>query len=248
MRRHQGGPERLFARAQAAAETKQMAEIALESLKNARRLYDDALLLREAGRLPSAFMTAGLAADELGKHVLVSSFFGAREETDEEWRKFWRRFRRHEEKLGDALMGAWAGDLLTDEPPPNISAFHSRRLASTYVDVSPDGAVVTTPSRLITLKEVNDLLDLLDQELRFCESMLAKATPEAFAKTLDGLRTSDKSKELRDLLAEGGAEAALAFAVMIKSGAPYKYAVAMAKSAKALFGHLRPQTGPGESN
>ena len=83
--------------------SEQMAAVALESLANARRLYDDAVLLRQADRLPSAFMVAGLAADELGKHVLVAAFYGAREETDAEWRNFWRRFRNHESKLDNTL-------------------------------------------------------------------------------------------------------------------------------------------------
>jgi hypothetical protein len=71
-------------------------------------------------------MLAGLAADELGKHVLVASFY-YREATDAEWRKFWRRFRDHTEKLGDALIGAWVGDLLTDDPPPRVSDFHKTK-------------------------------------------------------------------------------------------------------------------------
>ena len=66
-----------------------MAEVALEALVNARRLHDDAVSLRQGDRLPSALMVGGLGADELGKHVLVSSFF-ARDQTVEEWRKFWR--------------------------------------------------------------------------------------------------------------------------------------------------------------
>src|SRR3954451_13467833 len=78
----------------------QAADVAIHALANARRMHDDAVFLRHAGRLPSAFMVAGLAADELGKHVIVTSFFG-RNDTDAEWRKFWRRFRQHEAKLGE---------------------------------------------------------------------------------------------------------------------------------------------------
>ena len=80
-------------------------------------------------------MVAGLAADELGKHILVTSFY-AREQTDEEWRKFWRRFRSHQSKLGDALLGAWAGDLVSEDPPPDVAEFHQERLRATYVDVT----------------------------------------------------------------------------------------------------------------
>jgi AbiV family abortive infection protein len=127
---------------------KQMAEVALEVLANARRLYNDAALLQRVGRLASAFMVAGLGADELGKHVLVASFYGSREDTDEQWRKFWRRFRNHQSKLGDALLGAWMADLFTEDPPPDVATFHQERLLSTYVDIGPDGAV-TVPVRLV---------------------------------------------------------------------------------------------------
>ena len=120
--------------------SQQMAEVALEALVNARRLYDDAVSLRQGDRLPSALMVAGLAADELGKHVLVTSFYN-RDQTDDEWSKFWRRFRNHQEKLGDALLGAWAGDLISEDPPPDAAEFHQERLLATYVDVTPDGTV-----------------------------------------------------------------------------------------------------------
>ncbi|MGC7268693.1 AbiV family abortive infection protein, partial [Mycobacteroides abscessus subsp. abscessus] len=89
-----------------------MAETALEAMRNARRLLDDAAVLAEDDRLPSAFMLVGLAADELGKHILVASFF-SRIPDDDDWRTFWRRFRRHTEKLGNSLMSSWLGNLLT---------------------------------------------------------------------------------------------------------------------------------------
>jgi AbiV family abortive infection protein len=92
----------------------------------------------------------------LGKHVLVSSFF-ARDQTDEEWRKFWRRFRSHQEKLGDALLGAWAGDLFSEDPPPDAAAFHQERLLATYTDVSDDGTV-SKPSDAVAKERVDELL------------------------------------------------------------------------------------------
>ncbi len=83
----------------------QMVELSLEAMRSARRLLDNAQALARAQRLPSAFMVAGLAADELGKHILVTSFY-VRAGTDDDWRKFWHRFRIHRQKLGDALMSA----------------------------------------------------------------------------------------------------------------------------------------------
>lgn len=79
-------------------------------------------------------MVAGLAADELGKHVLVNSFF-LRDQADEEWRQVWRRFRSHESKLNDKLLMAWAGDLISEGPQPDAAAFHRKRLLATYVYV-----------------------------------------------------------------------------------------------------------------
>src|SRR6266487_3986865 len=133
-----------------------MAEVGLEALSNARRLYDDAVSLRQGDRLPSAFMVAGLAADELGKHILVSSFY-AREQTDEEWRKFWRRFRSHESKLDDALLGTWAGDLVSEDPPPDVAGVHQERLLETYVDVSANGTV-SAPSWVVKKERVDEIL------------------------------------------------------------------------------------------
>ena len=185
-------------------------------------------------------MVAGLAADELGKHVLVSSFYGVREETDEEWRKFWRRFRNHESKLGDALMGAWVRDLFTDEPPPDVAAFHQERLLATYVDLDPDGAV-TVPARFITEGRVNEVLSLIEGELGFCESVLARATPTEFAAVLESMRTSETAEEMRTLIEEGGPEAPMAFAIAARTGMSRDEAMAFARQANALFGSLRPR-------
>jgi hypothetical protein len=69
---------------------------------------------------------------------MVLSFYGVQEDTDEEWEKFWRRFHNHEEKLGNALLGGWLGDMLTAEPLPDIDRFHRQRLAATYVDIEHD--------------------------------------------------------------------------------------------------------------
>lgn len=211
-----------------------MAEVALEALVNARRLYDDAVSLRQGDRLPSALMVAGLAADELGKHVLVTSFYN-RDQTDEEWRKFWRRFRNHQEKLGDALLGAWAGDLISEDPPPDAAEFHQERLLATYVDVTPDGTV-SAPSQLVAKGRVDEILSLLQGELSFCESVVAQATPSQFAAALESMRTSVVGQEIRQLFNDGGPEAAAAFAICARAGMPYDLALSFAQQAKDIFG------------
>jgi AbiV family abortive infection protein len=226
----------------------QMAEIALAALANTRRLYDDALQLRKADRTPSAFLLAGLAADELGKHILVMSFYVTREDTDAEWRKFWRRFRFHEEKLGNALLGAWVGDLLNDEPPPSVKEFHQRRLAATYVDVGADGKVAV-PSEKISDDELGAVLDKLSNELRYCETGLQGATPVTLGATLGAMRSSGRADELRGLIEESGSIGAMAYAIGVRGGLSHDDAVALASQAKSIFGpaHHDAEATTGES-
>lgn len=219
-----------------------MAELALEALRNSRRLLDDASVLARENRFASALMVAGLSADELGKHILVTSFF-SREGTDDDWRKFWRRFRNHTEKLGDALMGAWIGDLFTDEPPPSASQFHQQRLAATYVGLSDDGAV-QTPGSAVSKQEVEAIYETIERELRFCEGVLAKATPQQFAQVLESMRTSPRASIFTELFDELGAEAALAFAISVRAGMNADDALAFAKEAGRLFANLRPTDRP----
>ncbi|MPZ61580.1 MAG: AbiV family abortive infection protein [Propionibacteriales bacterium] len=218
-----------------------MAELALEALSNARRLLDDATHLYDQGRLPSAYMLAALAADELGKHVLITSFYGAREDSAEEWRKFWKRFRLHEFKLGDALWAAWVGDLDTEDPPPKIKEFHQRRLSATYVDVGDDG-LVQTPSRSISAADVDRALGVVSGELKFCETALKGATPRALARHLEGLRSSAIAGELRSVLSDAGPIAAIAFAIALRAGLPSDEALAFARFSDETF--QPPSAGP----
>lgn len=220
----------------------QMAELAIEAMRNSRRLLEDAAALAEAQRLPSAFMLTGLAADELGKHILVASFY-SREGTEDDWRKFWRRFRDHTEKLGDALIGAWIGDLLADEPPPRANDFHKQRLASTYVDISGDGTI-TTPTIAISREAFDAAFESIDRELTYCEGVLAHATPEQLGATLESMRTSPHGRALTELSEELGAEAAMAFAIALRSGMGASYATAFARQASRMLGHLGPQSQP----
>lgn len=212
-----------------------MAELALEALKSARSLLDDGVLLFERGRLPRAFALASLAADELGKHVLVTSFYAVREETDEEWRKFWRRFRHHESKLGDALWGAWAGDLLTDSPPPNIREFHERRLSATYVDVAADGSI-RTPEREINTQHVEEALEVISKELKFCEQAMTGATPEAFGRHLEAMRSSKIGDDFRASLADVGTVGATGFVIALRAGMKADDALAFARFADDHLG------------
>lgn len=213
-----------------------MANVALKALANARRLYNDAVSLRHADRLPSALMVAGLAADELGKHALVSSFY-TRDQTNEEWRKFWRRFRNHEAKLDDALLGSWTGDLLSEDPPPDAAAFHRERLLATYVDVADDGTV-SAPSEVVIKERVDEVLGVLHGELSYCESVVGKATPSQFAAALESMRTSARTSEIRQLVSKGGPAAVMAFVISARAGLPYDQALSFAQQAESIFGRF----------
>ncbi|WP_460867572.1 AbiV family abortive infection protein [Nocardioides pakistanensis] len=208
-----------------------MAELSLKALANARALFDDATALYERGRIASAFTLVGLAADELGKHVLVTSFYGGRDESDDEWRKFWKRFRHHESKLGDALWGAWAGDLLSEDPPPNVKAFHERRLSATYVDIADDGTV-QTPADSITAADVEAALGLVSGEVKFCEEALRGATPETLGRHMESMRTSGIADEFRRLLTDAGPTASMGFVIGMRAGLPPDEALAFARFAE----------------
>jgi AbiV family abortive infection protein len=212
----------------------QMAEIALAALSNARRLLDDAVLMRDQGRTPTAFLLLGLAADELGKHVMIASFYGVRKETDDDWKKFWRRFRTHQEKLGDALWASWVRDLLTDNPPPDIEAFHRRRLASTYVDVDDNGRIVT-PSSTVTSAEVDKALAMIASELEFCERGFGDATPSALGTVFRKMRESERAEQLRAIISDQGSMGTLAYVIAARSGASHDEAVEFSSTMSAVL-------------
>jgi AbiV family abortive infection protein len=69
---------------------------------NARRLAEDAQLLLEAERFPSAASLAMLALEEVGKVVILRQLFSSNSE--KELAGNWRRYRRHLEKNFFALM------------------------------------------------------------------------------------------------------------------------------------------------
>jgi AbiV family abortive infection protein len=212
----------------------QMAEIVLAALSNARRLLDDAVLMTERGRTPTAFLLVGLAADELGKHVMVASFYGMRQESDDDWKKFWRRFRTHQEKLGDALWAAWAGDLLTEDPPPDVEAFHRRRLASTYVDVDDNGCIAT-PQSTVTTAELEEALARIKPELEFCERGFGAATPSALGAAFSRMRDSENSEQVREIISDLGPMGSLAYVIASRGGASHDAAVQFASTMSAVL-------------
>lgn len=204
----------------------QLAELSLAALANARSLFDDAVLLRHAGRTSSAFLLLGLAADELGKHVMVSAISG-RDDTDAEWKKFWRRMGSHESKLGNTLTAGWAGDLLSDDPLPDKAAFHQQRLSATYADVTTDGKI-SVPSDVIREHDVDQALNLIGRELKFCESALGAFAPERLARHFESLRAAERS--VASDASHRGPEETLAWVLAVRAGIPASETSILAKS------------------
>lgn len=185
-RRNPGSPERLTSR--------QIAELSLATLASARRLFNDAKLLYDADRLPSSFVLLGLSADELGKHVMVTAFCAAREDTDAEWERFWTRFRRHEAKLDDALTGAWLEDLLDLGDPMRGRDLHKRRLDATYVDLHPLDRSIVTPDSAVTAEWVRRTLLQIGRFLGYCEFTMAHTDVDRLTEVFDRARIEPKSE------------------------------------------------------
>jgi AbiV family abortive infection protein len=74
----------------------QIAEGMNAALKNAKRLCDDAILLLEAARFPSACSLAILAIEESGKLSILRGLSVARDQ--KELTSWWKRYRSHTEK------------------------------------------------------------------------------------------------------------------------------------------------------
>lgn len=163
----------------------QLAGLAMAALVNARRLFDDAEVLREAGRIPSSFALLGLAADELGKHVMVASV-PARKESDEQWRTFWKRMGRHEAKLGNSLFGAWMSNPNDLGDPPDPGEFHRQRLSATYVDIR--NGIVERPDDMISLTTLTEAFASIGRHLQLCERMLDLTDEPGLADAMDSVR------------------------------------------------------------
>jgi len=65
-------------------------------LENAEALIEDARLLFKNGRFPRSVALCVLSFEELGKIILLGGTLSY--SSDEQWAKFWKRFRNHESK------------------------------------------------------------------------------------------------------------------------------------------------------
>jgi AbiV family abortive infection protein len=80
-------------------------ELMEAAARNARDLVADARLLLEAGRLPRAYALAELAAEEIGKLMMLAAV-AVRVAMDDpvDLERFWRKFRDHDRKAMNAVF------------------------------------------------------------------------------------------------------------------------------------------------
>lgn len=195
----------------------QMAAVSLASLANARRLYEDAIRLRDLGSHATAYCVAGLAVDELGKHILAASFFGGRDGSDGDWRTFWKRFRKHQDKLGNGLLFGWMGDLLSDDAPPDVEQFHKSRLDATYVEVDERGNV-REPHEVVSRPQLSVLLERLHRELSFCEGVFENISAERLGEVLRAAHEPEVRSAARALRDEMGPTASFSLLLALRQG------------------------------
>lgn len=189
----------------------QLAEWTLAALANGRRLFDDSRLLLEAGRSTSAMVLLGLAADEIGKHMMIMAM-PSRADSDAEWKKFDRRIRSHTEKLGNPLLSDWIMDLLSLDDPPDPAVFHELRLAATYTDLV--NGEVRVPSGVVDSHAVSREFERIGRMLHRAESMFGGADSVGLAEAMHRVRASAESAPARSH------SWTVAYAVALANGAP----------------------------
>jgi AbiV family abortive infection protein len=140
------------------------------SFANSKRLVDDARLLLEASRFPTAYLVAVLAAEEASKTLIL-----LRAGTDlaignaVDWPDLRRRLADHGSKLGTLMLFAWAiedqpaawaaGDLetlLADSPGRRKAQQEARetlllRQRAAYVELGPAG--LSTPAAAVRAED-----------------------------------------------------------------------------------------------
>jgi AbiV family abortive infection protein len=145
-------------------------ELMEASFVNSKQLVDDARLLLEASRFPTAYLVAVLAAEEASKTLML-----LRAGTDlalgnaVDWTDLRRRLADHGSKLGTLMLFAWAiedqpaawaaadlGTLLADSPGRRKAQQEARealllRQRASYVEIGPAG--LSTPATAVRAED-----------------------------------------------------------------------------------------------
>ena len=110
-------------------------------MKNAKELYEDATILYENGRFARAYFLLGIANEELGKYLLVTSATVDLVAGNIDWKRFWKAIRAHKEKAGiveyteNMLMYTEEDCFSPLEIKETVSIFDELKMASLYSDM-----------------------------------------------------------------------------------------------------------------
>ena len=157
-----------------------LAEISIKSLRNSRRLIDDARLLADSERWTTAYVVAVFAAEEFGKHVMVTSFPFSRDGSEVEFKLLDKRMRSHEAKVTNALVGGWLTDPLDFRDLPSREDAHDSRLRLLYVDLLPSGEV-SDPSSSVDASVTESFVSRIERHVSDSELVLGSQTVESLS-------------------------------------------------------------------
>ena len=156
----------------------QLIEGRQKPLKNASDLIEEAEILLNSHRWARAVFLACIAIEELGKYLIIMGAIGRVLTGNMDWKKFWKRFRSHEEKTGnimvfDAMIGPFvsAEDTLASvrRAKRHTSDQEKEKLNSLYVDCTAEGFVL--PMDHVNEKDANKAVESAKAVLRFFREM-----------------------------------------------------------------------------
>ncbi|MGA2106092.1 MAG: AbiV family abortive infection protein [Syntrophorhabdales bacterium] len=146
---------------------------------NAGRLMNDANLLKEAGRLRSAYLILHLAVEELG---CATQLYEAGRSGVQDWKEWWSRYFDHP-KAASSPNGA-----ATEQPTPESGRAYERLM---YVDFGRSEEAFSSP----LADEDGELLRLFEEEAAAAEGIL-KALPTYAFERLEFKEMVEQSPEM----------------------------------------------------
>lgn len=146
----------------------------------ARDLLDAAHAVLKLGKPHVAYPLAIAAIEEIGKRNLVALSEMSRELARDD-QAFNKKQDKHEQKLFWAMFGGrmFSHDITKErfeELQRLAKRFHAKRLASMYVDDTPDG--LSIPAQSVDQDELNNMLGLADALVSMAEGEIPRDVPE----------------------------------------------------------------------
>ena len=142
----------------------QLKDASIKALQNARELLDEAQILYNHDCYARAFFLLRISNEELGKFFIVLETIVMQiEEKEIDWKIFWLRLNKHEEKtyISDSMASRFFNDGINQFVDGDLSKatpfWELMKLASIYVDIH--GSIFRLPSEFITLELVNPVLE-----------------------------------------------------------------------------------------